>query len=96
MKEVKSVPLDLNRATEAFLNGIPFGNAGPDMGKGGKFLILPPGYESDVPDGYHVARTPTFGNYASGDPDNMSRNCRSRVMRRCASVVEGDSPNRRL
>ena len=29
-----------------------FGNAGPDKGKGGKFLILPPGYEGDVPDGY--------------------------------------------
>ena len=39
-----------------------FGNAGPDKGKGGKFLILPPGYEGDVPDGYHVARTNTYGN----------------------------------
>jgi hypothetical protein len=28
-----------------------FGNAGPDKGKGGKFLILPPGYEGEVPDG---------------------------------------------
>jgi hypothetical protein len=28
-----------------------FGNAGPDKGKGGKFLILPPGYEGDVPQG---------------------------------------------
>ena len=26
-----------------------FGNAGPDKGKGGKFLILPPGYEGEVP-----------------------------------------------
>ncbi len=40
-----------------------FGNAGPDKGKGGKFLILPPGYEGDVPDGYHVARTNTYGNW---------------------------------
>ena len=40
-----------------------FGNAGPDKGKGGKFLILPPGYEGEVPDGYHVARTHTYGNW---------------------------------
>ena len=40
-----------------------FGNAGPDKGKGGKFLILPPGYEGDVPGGYHVARTHTYGNW---------------------------------
>jgi hypothetical protein len=52
-----------------------FGNAGPDKGKGGKFLILPPGYKGDVPDGYHVARTKTYGNWViwrgfqeNGDP----------------------------
>ncbi|ANY80898.1 hypothetical protein BB934_23915 [Microvirga ossetica] len=39
-----------------------FGNAGPDKGEGGKFLILPPGYKGDVPEGYHVARSPTFNN----------------------------------
>ncbi len=40
-----------------------FGNLGPDEGKGGKFLVLPPGYEGSVPDGYHVTRTNTFGNW---------------------------------
>ncbi len=40
-----------------------FGNAGPDKGQGGKFLILPPGYEGDVPEGYFVARTKTYGNW---------------------------------
>lgn len=40
-----------------------FGNLGPDKGKGGKFLVLPPGYEGDVPEGYHVTRTNTFGNW---------------------------------
>lgn len=40
-----------------------FGNAGPDKGKGGKFLILPPGYEGEVPDGYHVAQSNTYGNW---------------------------------
>ena len=40
-----------------------FGLAGPDQGKGGKYLILPPGYEGDVPDGYHVAQSETYGNW---------------------------------
>lgn len=42
---------------------IDFGNAGPDKGKGGKFLILPPGYEGEIPEGYHVAKTTTHGNW---------------------------------
>ncbi len=40
-----------------------FGRLGPDKGQGGKFLILPPGYEGPVPKGYHVARTNTYGNW---------------------------------
>ncbi|MCR9115748.1 MAG: DUF1254 domain-containing protein [bacterium] len=40
-----------------------FGNAGPDKGKGGKFLILPPGYKGEVPEGYHVTRSATHGNW---------------------------------
>ncbi|AMM84529.1 DUF1254 domain-containing protein [Martelella sp. AD-3] len=38
------------------------GNAGPDKGKGGKYLLLPPGYDGEVPDGYFVLRSPTCGN----------------------------------
>ena len=45
-----------------FRNVIDFGNAGPDKGKGGKFLILPPGYKGAIPKGYIVARSPTFNN----------------------------------
>ena len=33
------------------------GNAGPDKGKGGKFLFLPPGYKGAVPEGYHVFKS---------------------------------------
>ncbi|NTW26183.1 MAG: DUF1254 domain-containing protein, partial [Lentimicrobium sp.] len=33
---------------------------GPDKGKGGKYLLLPPGYKGDVPDGYMVVNVPTF------------------------------------
>jgi hypothetical protein len=39
------------------------GNAGPDKGKGGKYLLLPPGYEGDVPDGYFVVKCPTYRNW---------------------------------
>jgi len=35
------------------------GLPGPDEGKGGKFLILPPGYEGEVPEGYYVYRSGT-------------------------------------
>lgn len=35
------------------------GLPGPDGGKGGKFLILPPGYDKPVPDGYFVYRSGT-------------------------------------
>ena len=36
------------------------GIVGPDQGKGGKYLLLPPGYKGDVPEGYMVVRVPTF------------------------------------
>ncbi|MGF0237323.1 DUF1254 domain-containing protein [Rhodococcus sp. IEGM1300] len=51
------------------------GNAGPDKGKGGRFLILPPGYTGEVPEGYFVAKSTTFNNWlvwrgfpVDGDP----------------------------
>jgi hypothetical protein len=51
-----------------------FGNAGPDKGKGGKFLLLPPGYKGEVPEGYFVMRSPTYGNlmFYRGFLDNGS------------------------
>ena len=39
------------------------GNAGPDKGQGGKYLLLPPGYTGAVPDGYFAASSLTFGNF---------------------------------
>ena len=35
------------------------GLPGPDAGKGGKFLVLPPGYSGEVPSGYYVYRSGT-------------------------------------
>ena len=35
------------------------GPFGEDKGKGGNYLILPPGYEGEVPEGYFVIQSPT-------------------------------------
>jgi hypothetical protein len=54
---------------------VDVGITGPDKGKGGKYLILPPGYNGTVPDGYFIARPGTFNNWlfwrsflVNGDP----------------------------
>jgi hypothetical protein len=39
------------------------GITGVDKGKGGKYLILPPGYKGDIPSGYFVVRPSTYGNW---------------------------------
>jgi hypothetical protein len=39
---------------------VDLGITGPDKGKGGKYLLLPPGYKGQVPKGYIVVRSPTF------------------------------------
>jgi hypothetical protein len=38
------------------------GAIGPDRGKGGKYLVLPPDHEGAVPDGYFVVKTGTYSN----------------------------------
>ena len=38
------------------------GAIGPDKGKGGNYLILPPGYTGAVPEGYFVVKSPTYSN----------------------------------
>ena len=43
---------------------VDFGATGPDKGQGGKYLILPPDYEGEVPEGYFVARSPSYRNWA--------------------------------
>lgn len=43
---------------QRYLNDI--GPLGPDKGQGGKFLILPPDWQGEVPQGYFVTRAPTY------------------------------------
>lgn len=55
---------------------VDIGLTGPDKGEGGRYLLLPPGYDSEVPDGYIVVRPRTYANFLgyrgfrdeSGDP----------------------------
>ncbi len=41
---------------------VNIGPAGPDQGRGGRFLVLPPDYDGEVPPyGFHVVRPRTYG-----------------------------------
>jgi hypothetical protein len=51
-----------NDAWFRFMENI--GPAGPDRGKGGKYLVLPPGYKGDIPEGYFVVQSPTYNVWA--------------------------------
>lgn len=53
------------------------GHAGPDRGKGGAYLLLPPDYAGRIPAGYHVYRSGTYGVFAFWrtyftDPSDLS------------------------
>jgi len=41
---------------------VDLGLTGPDQGKGGKYLFVHRDFEGEIPEGYFVARTPTFRN----------------------------------
>lgn len=41
---------------------VDIGNAGPDKGQGGNYLLLPPDYTGDIPEGYFVLHSRTYGN----------------------------------
>ena len=43
-----------------------FGPLGPDEGKGGKYLLLPPHYDGEVPEGYFVLRSKTYYHWFLG------------------------------
>jgi hypothetical protein len=59
---------------------VDMGMPGPDKGKGGKYLILPPGYKGDEPEGYFIARSPSYinlfvlrGFLVDGKPDAAAK-----------------------
>ncbi len=59
------------------------GAPGPDRGKGGKYLIVPEGYQGDLPEGYFTSTSPSSVNWLilrgmlqDGKPDAASKNFR--------------------
>jgi hypothetical protein len=66
---------------------VDMGGPGPDQGKGGKYLIVPPGYTGALPKrGYFVAHSPSFVNLlvlrgflVDGKPDAASKMFREGV-----------------
>jgi hypothetical protein len=74
-----------------------FGNAGPDKGEGGKYLLVPPGYEGEIPVGYFVTRTPSYGNWfllrafpAEDDPQAGVKNVKRNL--KIYRLSEADDP----
>ncbi len=44
-----------------FRHVVDVGLTGPDQGQGGKFLLVPPGYEGELPEeGYFIVKSPTY------------------------------------
>lgn len=82
-------PMVLGPMDDAWFRWVTdIGFTGPDKGKGGKYLLLPPGYNGKIPEGYFVARSKTYGNLLffrtflkDGDPkpgvDNVKRHLRA-------------------
>ncbi len=58
------------------------GAAGADKGKGGKYLVLPPGYEGDVPKGYFVVESKTYGvgNFMRGYVSDSVKEASERII----------------
>lgn len=61
---VQVPPGVLGPSDDAFFRFVTdLGLTGPDRGKGGKYLFVPPDYSGDLPgEGYFVTKTPTYSN----------------------------------
>ena len=51
----------LDDAWQRFVGNM--GVTGPDKGKGGKYLLIPPGYTGEIPDGYFMLKPSTNKNF---------------------------------
>lgn len=64
---------------------VPMADVGPhgaDAGKGGSYLLLPPGFQGDVPPGKIAIRLATFGGYAAfrAIPEGASEAARNQAL----------------
>jgi hypothetical protein len=93
---VESPPNTLGMINDMFFRYVTdLGNAGPDRGQGGKFLVLPPDYEGEIPDGYYVVQSPTYQNIIfwrgflqEGDPKPAVESIKSNTNMYLLSQVE--------
>ena len=74
------------------------GITGPDKGKGGKYLFVPPGYKGKVPSGYFVVQAPTYSLWAPfrGFLENGSPKpavARVKAMTRIYPLADADKPH---
>ncbi len=72
-------PTTVNDAWFRFITDM--GKPGPDRGQGGKYLIVPAGYDGAIPDGYYVSESPSSINWfiargllVDGKPDAPTEN----------------------
>ncbi len=72
----------LDDAWQRFVGNI--GVTGPDKGKGGKYLVIPPGYNGKVPDGYFPLKPRPIGILSS-----CAARSRTAWSRRCRTLHRG-------
>ncbi|WP_353049681.1 DUF1254 domain-containing protein [Falsiruegeria litorea] len=74
------------------------GALGPDKGEGGKYLILPPEYEGEIPDGYFVFESKSYDHWlvlrASPDPDGSTEGPVAKIKERLNiyPLAQADNP----
>lgn len=89
-REVGPIVVEVPPADDGVINGTlmdawqtpleDVGPAGLDGGAGGRYLLLPPGYDAPTPPGYFVFRLPTYSGYGlfrsilrSGSPADLAK-----------------------
>ncbi|MCK6265667.1 DUF1254 domain-containing protein [Vibrio sp. ZSDE26] len=77
-------PTTVNDAFFRFVTDL--GVVGPDKGKGGKYLILPPNYKGDIPKGYFVSTSTSYTNWfiargflKDGKPDSAIHDFKTKL-----------------
>ena len=88
-------PTTVNDAWFRFITDM--GRPGPDRGEGGKYLIVPAGYDGPTPDGYFVSESPSRINWliargllVDGKPDAPTQNFHACL--RVYPLSEADAP----
>lgn len=102
---VESPPNTLGIADNFWFDYVTdLGNAGPDKGKGGKFLFLPPDFKGEPPKGYFTFKSATYGNMlfwrgflVDGDPapavENIKQHARIYLLSAAAHPSEAKFVN---